>query len=115
MSHTTSIRSIRNRLFLLLLRVTNSPFGRVLQAIRENDFRAEAIGYRTVVYRTLTAKLQFEVARRGEVARCGVRLPGHKLTAQRLRSALAETLTMTAGAKRVAAGSGSNDFDASVL
>jgi len=40
-------------LFLLMLRVVNSPFGRVLQAIRENDFRAEALGYRTVVYRTL--------------------------------------------------------------
>ncbi|HEY4068183.1 MAG TPA: branched-chain amino acid ABC transporter permease [Burkholderiaceae bacterium] len=40
-------------LVLLLLRIVNSPFGRVLQAIRENDFRAEAIGYRTVVYRTL--------------------------------------------------------------
>ena len=39
-------------LFLMLLRIVNSPFGRVLQAIRENDFRAEAIGYRTVVYRT---------------------------------------------------------------
>jgi branched-chain amino acid transport system permease protein len=39
--------------FLALLRIVNSPFGRVLQAIRENDFRAEAIGYRTVVYRTL--------------------------------------------------------------
>lgn len=39
-------------LFLLLLRIVNSPFGRVLQAIRENDFRAEAIGFRTVVYRT---------------------------------------------------------------
>lgn len=38
--------------FLALLRIVNSPFGRVLQAIRENDFRAEAIGYRTVVYRT---------------------------------------------------------------
>jgi len=41
-------------LFLLVLRIVNSPFGRVLQAIRENDFRAEAIGYRTVVYRTLS-------------------------------------------------------------
>jgi branched-chain amino acid transport system permease protein len=41
-------------LFLLILRIVNSPFGRVLQAIRENDFRAEAIGYRTVVYRTLS-------------------------------------------------------------
>lgn len=40
-------------LFLFMLRVVNSPFGRVLQAIRENDFRAEALGYRTVVYRTL--------------------------------------------------------------
>jgi branched-chain amino acid transport system permease protein len=39
-------------LFLVLLRIVNSPFGRVLQAIRENDFRAEALGFRTVVYRT---------------------------------------------------------------
>ncbi len=39
-------------LILLLLRLVNSPFGRVLQAIRENEFRAEAIGYRPVVYRT---------------------------------------------------------------
>ncbi|MBT9503486.1 MAG: branched-chain amino acid ABC transporter permease [Burkholderiaceae bacterium] len=41
-------------LVLALLRIVNSPFGRVLQAIRENDFRAEAIGYRTVIYRTLS-------------------------------------------------------------
>ncbi|RYH09198.1 branched-chain amino acid ABC transporter permease [Tropicimonas sp. IMCC6043] len=40
-------------LFLVLLRIVNSPFGRVLQAIRENDFRAEAIGYRVVYYRTI--------------------------------------------------------------
>jgi branched-chain amino acid transport system permease protein len=40
-------------LFFAMLRVVNSPFGRVLQAIRENDFRAEAIGYRTVVYRSI--------------------------------------------------------------
>jgi branched-chain amino acid transport system permease protein len=40
-------------LFLATLRVVNSPFGRVLQAIRENDFRAEAIGLRVIVYRTL--------------------------------------------------------------
>ena len=39
-------------LFLVMLRVVNSPFGRVLQAIRENAFRAEALGYRTVLYRT---------------------------------------------------------------
>jgi branched-chain amino acid transport system permease protein len=48
--------------FLLLLRVVNSPFGRVLQAIRENDFRAEAIGYRLVVYRTLSNVLSAGVA-----------------------------------------------------
>ncbi len=41
-------------LVLAMLRIVNSPFGRVLQAIRENDFRAEALGYRTVVYRTLS-------------------------------------------------------------
>jgi branched-chain amino acid transport system permease protein len=40
-------------LFLLMLRVVNSPFGRVLQALRENDFRAEALGYRTVLYRSI--------------------------------------------------------------
>jgi branched-chain amino acid transport system permease protein len=39
--------------FLVLLRAVNSPFGRVLQAIRENPFRAEALGYRTVFHRTL--------------------------------------------------------------
>ena len=39
-------------LVLVMLRIVNSPFGRVLQAIRENDFRAEALGYRTVYYRT---------------------------------------------------------------
>ena len=40
-------------LFLVALRVVNSPFGRVLQAIRENDMRAEALGYRVVYYRTV--------------------------------------------------------------
>jgi branched-chain amino acid transport system permease protein len=38
--------------FLALLRIVNSPFGRVLLAIRENEFRAQALGYRTVAYRT---------------------------------------------------------------
>ncbi len=44
-------------LLLTLLRIVNSPFGRVLQAIRENEFRAEAIGYRVVVYRTISSIL----------------------------------------------------------
>jgi len=49
-------------LFLVLLRIVNSPFGRVLQAIRENDFRAEAIGYRVVFYRTLATCISAAVA-----------------------------------------------------
>jgi branched-chain amino acid transport system permease protein len=49
-------------LFLVLLRIVNSPFGRVLLAIRENDFRAEALGYRTVIYRTLANCLGAVVA-----------------------------------------------------
>ncbi len=44
-------------LVLMLLRIVNSPFGRVQQAIRENEFRAEAIGYRVVVYRTTSSVL----------------------------------------------------------
>lgn len=39
-------------MILALLRVVNSPFGRVLQAIRENRFRAEALGFRTVFHLT---------------------------------------------------------------
>jgi len=39
-------------MILGLLRVVNSPFGRVLQAVRENRFRAEALGYRTVFHLT---------------------------------------------------------------
>ena len=38
-------------LFLLMLRVVNSRFGRVLEAIRENEFRAKAISYHTLYYR----------------------------------------------------------------
>ncbi len=49
-------------LFLLMLRAVNSPFGRVLQAIRENEFRAEALGYRTIVYRTLASALSAAMA-----------------------------------------------------
>jgi MGT family glycosyltransferase len=47
---------------------------------------------------------QFEVARRVEVARCGTRLPAKRLSPQRLRAKVREAMTMTAGAKRVAAG-----------
>ncbi len=49
-------------LFLLMLRFVNSPFGRVIQAIRENAFRAEALGYRTIVYRTVASALSAAIA-----------------------------------------------------
>jgi branched-chain amino acid transport system permease protein len=49
-------------LFLLMLRVVNSPFGRVLQAVRENAFRAEAVGYRVVYYRTAATVLSAAMA-----------------------------------------------------
>jgi len=39
-------------LFVAMLRIVVSPLGRVLKAIRENEMRAEAIGYRVVAYRT---------------------------------------------------------------
>jgi branched-chain amino acid transport system permease protein len=39
-------------LFLAMLRFTHSPMGRVLQAIRDNAQRAEAIGYRTFIFQT---------------------------------------------------------------
>ena len=48
--------------FFFLLRLVNSPFGRVLQAIRENEFRAQALGYRTVLYRTAVVILSAVLA-----------------------------------------------------
>jgi branched-chain amino acid transport system permease protein len=49
-------------LFLFLLRVVNAPFGRALQAIRENDRRAESLGFRTVRYRIAANCLAAAVA-----------------------------------------------------
>ena len=40
-----------------LHRLAHSRFGSVIQAIRENEFRAEAIGYRVVFYRTASSVL----------------------------------------------------------
>ena len=47
---------------------------------------------------------QFEVARRVEVAWCGTRLPAKKLSPTLLRTKVREAMTMTDGARRVAAG-----------
>ena len=46
----------------VLWRVVHSPFGRVLQGIRENEFRAEALGYRTIVYRSIVNCLSAAMA-----------------------------------------------------
>ncbi len=39
-------------MFIFCLRMVASPLGTVLKAIRENEARAEAVGYRVVAYRT---------------------------------------------------------------
>jgi branched-chain amino acid transport system permease protein len=49
-------------LFLLMLRIVNSPFGLVLRAVRENEFRVEAMGYRVVAYRTLVCMISAVMA-----------------------------------------------------
>lgn len=50
------------------------------------------------------ARDQAEVARRVEVARCGTRLAAKNLTPARLRAKVRAAMTMTEGARRVAAG-----------
>ncbi len=45
--------TLATALFLLMLRIVNSPFGRVLQAIRENEFRAQALGFSILLHRIL--------------------------------------------------------------
>nr|WP_325250232.1 branched-chain amino acid ABC transporter permease [Amylibacter sp.] len=49
-------------LFFVMLRVVGSPLGTVLKAIRENEARAEAIGYRVVAYRTFVFCLSAAIA-----------------------------------------------------
>ena len=49
-------------LFMLMLRFTNSPLGRVLQAIRDNVDRAEALGYKTFIFQTISITLGCVVA-----------------------------------------------------
>ena len=41
-------------LFLLMMRFIESPLGRVMQAIRDNEPRAEAIGYKTFLFKTIS-------------------------------------------------------------
>ena len=51
-------------LFLALLRIVNSPFGRVLQAIRENDFRAEASVWNAAATASVTIAKKIALTRR---------------------------------------------------
>jgi len=41
-------------MFLMMLRFTHSPLGRVLQAIRDNEPRAVALGYRTFIFQAIS-------------------------------------------------------------
>jgi branched-chain amino acid transport system permease protein len=49
-------------LFALMTRFVRSPLGRTLQAIRDNDLRAEALGYRTFVYQSIAIAFASVVA-----------------------------------------------------
>jgi len=41
-------------MFMMMLRFTHSPLGRVLQAIRDNEQRAEALGFKTFVFQGIS-------------------------------------------------------------
>lgn len=49
-------------LFAIMARFIESPVGRVLQAIRDNPLRAEALGYRTFVFQMLASSFGSVVA-----------------------------------------------------
>lgn len=48
--------------FWFMLRMVNSPLGRVLQAIRENEFRTLAIGFKPVFYKIIVIVLACSIA-----------------------------------------------------
>ena len=49
-------------LFSLMSRFVHSPLGRVLQAIRDNELRAEALGFRTFVFQSVASAFGSVVA-----------------------------------------------------
>lgn len=49
-------------LFLAMSRFVQSPLGRVLQAIRDNELRAEALGFRTFVFQSIASAFASVVA-----------------------------------------------------
>lgn len=48
--------------FLMMRRFVHSPLGRTLQAIRDNELRAEALGYRTFVFQLMASSFGSVVA-----------------------------------------------------
>ena len=72
------LAALHRSLYLVLGRIVHSPFGQVLQAIRENEPRAISLGYRVDRYKLLAFVLSagFAGARRfAEGARARVRDP----------------------------------------
>ncbi len=49
-------------LFLMMSRFVHSPLGRTLQAIRDNELRAEALGFRTFVFQIIASSFGSVVA-----------------------------------------------------
>jgi branched-chain amino acid transport system permease protein len=49
-------------LFLMMLRFIHSPLGRVLQAIRDNEQRAEALGYKTFIFQSISITFSCVIA-----------------------------------------------------
>jgi len=49
-------------LFLVMSRFVHSPLGRTLQAIRDNELRAEALGFRTFVFQLISSSFASVVA-----------------------------------------------------
>jgi branched-chain amino acid transport system permease protein len=49
-------------LFLVMSRFVHSPLGRTLQAIRDNELRAEALGYRTFVFQLVASSFGSVIA-----------------------------------------------------
>jgi branched-chain amino acid transport system permease protein len=56
------VLAVTAALFLAMSRFVHSPLGRVLQAIRDNELRAEALGFRTFVFQSAASAFASVVA-----------------------------------------------------
>jgi branched-chain amino acid transport system permease protein len=57
-----TVLGVCTALFLMMSRFVHSPLGRTLQAIRDNELRAEALGYRTFVFQIVSSSFGSVVA-----------------------------------------------------